>query len=146
MAKTPILEIGTSNERGLTLLELLVVIVLIGLLAAVGAQAIPGDGRRLQSATDHIEQQLRMARLRALETGRSVTIPCHELTSPRKAKSAPLKNDSGAPVSCIGASGPAAGVTFFADGSSSAETIELVAGKERIRIHIDPLIGSSTRD
>lgn len=146
MAKTPTSEIGTSNERGLTLLELLVVIVLIGMLATVGAQAIPGDGRRLQSATDHIEHQLRKARLRALKTGHSVTIPCHELTSPRQATSAPHDRNSSAPGACIGARGAAAGVTFFADGSSSGEVIELAVGQERVRIHIDPLTGTSTLD
>lgn len=146
MAKTPTSAIGTSNERGLTLLELLVVIVLIGLLATVGAQAIPGDGRQLQSATDHIEHQLRTARLRALKTGRSVNIPCNELTAPRQAVSARLNQDSAVPGSCIGSRGPAVGVTFFADGSSSGEVIELAVGKERVRIHIDPLTGASTLD
>lgn len=146
MAKTPISAIGTSNERGLTLLELLVVIVLIGLLATVGAQAIPGDERRLQRATDHVEHQLRMARLRALKTGSSVNIPCNELTAPRQAASAGLNEDSAVPGSCIGSRGPAVGVTFFADGSSSGEVIELAVGKGRVRIHINPLTGTSTLD
>ncbi len=104
-----------AHARGLTFfwLELLVVIVLIGLLATVGAQAIPGDGRRLQRATDHVEHQLRMARLHALKTGSSVNIPCNELTAPRQAASVRLNEDSAVPGSCIGSKGPAVGVTFF---------------------------------
>jgi len=139
--KTPTSAIGTSCERGLTLLELLVVIVLLGFLAAIGAQAIPGDARRLQRVSEFVELQLRKARLNAMKSGVAEFLPCTTLGS-RQGKAEASKRDAGLTVACAGVKGSARGIIFFADGSSSGETIELVSGQAYIRIGVDALTGA----
>lgn len=142
MAKTPTSAIGTGNERGVTLLELLVVIVLLGLLSAIGAQVIPGDERRLQSASERVEHRLRKARLSAMRSGAAVFVPCESMASSRRGEAAKADRDTGFTVSCTSAAGRERGITFFPDGSSSGEAVELMSGRTRTRIRVDALTGS----
>lgn len=144
MAKTPTSAIGTGSERGVTLLELLVVIVLLGLLSVVGARAIPGDGWRLQGASEGVEHRLRKARLSAMRSGIAVFLPCESLAIPGGTEPVAPDRSAGLTTSCIGMAGRARGITFFADGSSSGETIELASGMARTRIQVDALTGTST--
>lgn len=142
MAKTPTSAIGTGNERGMTLLELLVVIVLLGLLAAIGAQAILGDDRRLQGVSERVEHHLRKARLSAMRSGVAMFVPCESMASSRRGEAAKADRDTGFTVSCMSAAGRERGITFFPDGSSSGEAIEFMSGRTRTRIRVDALTGS----
>lgn len=144
VARIPISAIGINSERGVTLLELLVVIVLLGLLSLIGAQALPGDDRHLQTVSERIEHRLRKARLSAMRSGTAVFIPCESLAAPSD-RTNPVTSSRSTDwmVTCSGEVGRTEGITFFTDGSSSGGIIELVSGMARIRIHIDTLTGTS---
>lgn len=144
VARIPISAIGINSERGVTLLELLVVIVLLGLLSLIGAQALPGDDRHLQTVSERIEHRLRKARLSAMRSGTAVFIPCESLAAPSD-RTTPVTSSRSTDwmVTCSGEVGRTEGITFFTDGSSSGGIIELVSGVARIRIHIDTLTGIS---
>jgi len=126
----------------MTLLELLVVIVLLGLLAAIGAQAIPGDDRRLQGVSERAEHRLRKARLSAMRSGVAMFVPCESMASSRRGEASKADRDTGFTVSCMSAAGRERGITFFPDGSSSGEAVELMSGRTRTRIRVDALTGS----
>ncbi|WP_256328299.1 MULTISPECIES: prepilin-type N-terminal cleavage/methylation domain-containing protein [Nitrosomonas] len=144
VARIPISAIGINSERGITLLELLVVIVLLGLLSLIGAQALPGDDRHLQTVSERIEHRLRKARLSAMRSGTAVFIPCEFLAAPSD-RTIPVTSSQSTDlmVICSGEVGRTEGITFFTDGSSSGGIIELVSEMTHRRIHIDTLTGTS---
>lgn len=145
MARIPISAIGINSERGVTLLELLIVIVLLGLLSFIGAQALPGDDRHLQNASERIEHRLRKARLNAMRSGTAVFLPCESLLATPSDRMNPVTSSRSTDLTaiCSGETRRTEGITFFTDGSSNGEAIELVSGTARIRIHIDTLTGIS---
>lgn len=137
---------GTSNEFGFTLLELLIVIVLLGLLSAVGAQIIPSKTDYLEKSANLAEHKLRKARLNAMKTGNTHFIACQDLI--RKNISASMTNapDISLSYSCMLADEPSDGVFFYADGSASGEVIKLTVKDATLRITIDWLTGAIRRE
>lgn len=65
-----------STRMGFTLVELALVILVMGLLCAIGVPTLQGLNRRqqLEGTTRHLAAQLRIARERAISTGTSQSI------------------------------------------------------------------------
>lgn len=134
--------VGINHERGFTLLELLVVIVLIGLLASVGAQTIFHLGNTLNREADRIEQRLYQASIQARESGLKVSVACARLLSgPVGASSHDAPS-----VSCRSESGPMDFLTFYPDGSSSGGSIKLRTDIEHIILSVGWLSGEVIRE
>lgn len=133
---------GTSREYGFTLLELLVVIALIGLLASVGAQTVLHSGAHLDQQADRVEQSLHRANIQARKSGLPVYIACAQLAK----DSTELPEDDTSGTSCRSGHNPKDSLTFYPDGSSSGETIEIQVGDDQVRLLVDWLSGEIARD
>lgn len=134
------------RERGVTLLELLVVIALLGMLAAAGAGAYRGGNstRWAEAALTALEN----AKWLALSRGHAVTLPCAEIVSGGGSKD--TSNVADQPdVTCTSTiQSPASGsaITFFPDGSSSGGSIIIRHDGWDDRIQVDWLTGALSRN
>lgn len=133
---------GIGLERGFTLLELMVVIALLGLLLAAGAQALPTSRTSLGRQADRIEHALYQARRQARESGQAVSLACAKL----------LGTPDGAHVgeeyraSCRDGHMVTDTLVFYPDSSIRGDSIEVRAGEGRIRLSVDWLSGDVSRD
>lgn len=132
---------GTALE-GFTLLELLIVIALIGLLAAAGAQILIRSGADLDRQTNRVEQRLYLARKQARESGLPVSIECVRLGL----EQARLATGEMWGARCYSGQRPVDSLTFYPDGSASGETIEIRVGEKRVRLSVDWLSGEIIAD
>lgn len=118
----PICPRRTERILGFTLIEMLVVLTVLGLVGAVMAINVERDPGR--SARDASVQRLKMAladaRLSARRTGTPAAVD-------------PAALVPGATLAGASAGGPANGLTFYADGSSSGQTIVL-AGRPLLEV------------
>ena len=60
-----------TNSKGLTLLELMITVAIIGILAGLAASTMSNDRTTLRSAARDIVSNVQKVRFRALETGRT---------------------------------------------------------------------------
>lgn len=125
------------HSLGFTLLELLIVITLLSMLAAVGARAY-----RERNNTPYFEAIIKIlerARFMAISEGHRVDLPCHEIAS---AVQTGLANKSFMNcTSTLPSFQDNTTISFFSDGSSSGGLITLKNSGQNNTIKIDWLTG-----
>ena len=141
--------VGLAVERGFTLLEVMVVVALLAMAAAVAATLLGGgmDGIRLRRDAQEIAVQLRHARARAMATGQVQRFVIDPVTHRYRAPGRGDGHIDGAlAIRFQGARElvPAPGqgtIEFHPDGASSGGRIELAAGQAVRRIDVAWLTG-----
>ena len=141
MERIPMSAIGIGHERGLTLLELLIVIVLLGILAGLGAQALPGTDDDLERRMVSVEQALRQARQAALQRRTPIYVRCDQLSS-----SPDDRQITQLSIHCERDGRFSSRIGFFPDGSSSGERISISLESRIATIRLDWLSGRFSRD
>lgn len=140
------------NERGFTLLEIVVVMVIIAAATTLGAMAATGgiDRMRVQSSAKQVAANLRYARAQAMARGEPRTftlnlgdhrwtgvderqgrIPDDIRVSFTGAREVQPRRDEGA-------------IVFFPDGASTGGRIRMVSGKARWDVDVKWLTGEVT--
>jgi general secretion pathway protein H len=145
---------AAENQRGFTLLELLVVLAIIGFVVAL----VPGFVLRSQPQLDvevaarAIAQGLREARSEAVVRNRSQAFALDvEARVFRAGEQTPVRIDDGIALSFRTARSQLLGegvgqIRFFPDGSSTGGLIRLVQGNARADVRSDWLTGLVTVD
>lgn len=120
---------GKIDERGFTLIEMLVVLAILGLVASIGYPAVDRAlaGQRFAQAVAGVEGQLHAARASAIATSRPQAFKPQDV-----AADVTLDYVGGPPV-------------FFADGSARGEAVTVGIGKRRQRFAIDADTGEIAR-
>ena len=129
-------------ERGLSLLELLLVVALLGLLVGLGAQAFGMKGGAGRKAEGELQRLLQEARERSLRGGLVVRVSCEAL-----ARQAARSDAAGKPpgLECVAAlpsPGHDAAIAFYPDGSSSGGFIRFTRDPGDRVLRIDWLTGA----
>jgi general secretion pathway protein H len=140
-----------GNARGLTLLELLVVLVIMGLVAAVTIPIFGGSGpstTELKSAAREVAAGLRAARAQAITqrtesmlqidvTARAFTVPpdtrVHTLSPQIDIKVFTAQYDI--------VNENIGGIRFYPDGGSNGGRITLASGDRKFDVDVDWLTG-----
>lgn len=129
-------------ECGLSLLELLLVVALLGLLVGIGAQALgtrAGAGRNDEWALQRLLQE---ARERSLRGGLVIYVSCETLVR-RLARPDVARERPGLEcVAALPAPGHEAAVAFYPDGSSSGGFVRYKRSPGDRVLHIDWLTGA----
>lgn len=145
-AKTLTWATGMRAERGLTLLELLVVLAILGLLSGLAASAYGGRTARQQERwASELALLLRAARQEALGSGHVVNIMMGEGAIAARPSRRPLVLRMGTALQVRWASraldGQRTAPMFYPDGSAAPGVLEVNSGGGRRRIEIDWLGG-----
>jgi prepilin-type N-terminal cleavage/methylation domain-containing protein len=129
-------------ERGLTLLELLVVLTILGLVSGLAATAYGGRaGREEDRVRNEVRQSLRGARQEAMRSGRIVHVELSDRdhAGPAGRLATVLRQAKGdarfhwAPQGSASVDMP----TFYPDGSAAPGTLGVGTGSTVHRIEID---------
>jgi general secretion pathway protein H len=133
-------------ERGLTLLELLVVLAILGLVSGLAATAYGGRAARQQERwTSELSLLLRAARQEALGTGRMVQVAIGDDAIAAQPSRRPLALRLGTAMHARWAAhsldGQRSAPMFYPDGSATPGTLEVDMDGGRRRIEIDWLGG-----
>jgi len=141
---------ATGDARGVTLLELLVVMTIIGLLLAIVPPIVSGVLPRLEheSAAREIATALRQARSRAISRNEATDLYLDvearqywTSTEPH-----PVELPPGLQLELYGAAALApdensGGIRFYPDGSSTGGQIVLTQDARSYRVNVDWLLG-----
>jgi general secretion pathway protein H len=131
---------GFSTLRsGFTLLEMLVVIVVLGIAAAIVAGSLPPRSARaeVRAGGAMLAGGLRAARGQAIATDRPVTVAVDAAARAFRVGAAPIVR---LPARlAIAADRPA--IVFAPDGSSSGGRVELASGSIRMQVDVSWLTG-----
>jgi general secretion pathway protein H len=143
---------AAARQRGFTLLEILVVMVLVAVMALLAAGAMTGgfDRLRLDSSAKQVASELRHARARALATG----VPQQFVIDPRartwqsaEDRGGDLPQQLGVVFTGARELQPAEGIgaiVFFGDGASTGGRVQLSAGRAARNIDVAWLTGEVT--
>lgn len=139
------------RRSGFTLVEMLVVLTILGLAMAVVAPAINrGLGGSLSEVARDLQIDLRKARGLAVTRQRSVLlwVDVERRTyglEGAKAQSIPAGLVIRTKAATSETRGARTGIRFFADGSSTGGTLQLVQGSAVIALEVDWLTGQVVR-
>lgn len=125
--------IGAARAHGVSLLELIIVVLLIGVMSLLAASAMSGGmkGMQLRSSAKEIASQLRFTRTRAIATGRTqrftfdpdshawVAADMHHGSVPETLHVAFTGAREAQPTRGVGA------ILFFADGASTGGRVQV---------------------
>lgn len=129
-------------ERGLSLLELLLVVALLGLLVGIGAQAFGTRSGASHGAELALQRLLQELRERSLREGVVIRVSCEGLAR----QVAQLGATKAAPgLECVAAlpvRGDDAALAFFPDGSSSGGYVRYKHEPQSRVLRIDWLTGA----
>lgn len=133
----PMLATGIRPEAGFTLLELVMVLALLGLLGAAGAQVMPTSRTTLEHHASRIERHLINERRYARSDGIPRSIDCATLASSGRA----TVSHASLQTRCVDQGRTADVLWFFPDGSSSGGTVEIRSGSDYIYLAVNWMSG-----
>ncbi len=150
-ARTLTWAIGMRAERGLTLLELLVVLAILGLVSGLAATAYGGRAAQQQERwASELGLMLRAARQEAMGAGHVVHIALggDAVTAQPSRRPLVLRTGSAVHLRWVPGSldGRRAALMFYPDGSASPGVLEVDGGGVRRSIAIDWLGGVRDAD
>jgi len=133
--------VKTSCAKGFTLLEMLVVVAVAGLIAAVGFPAIDKSikSRAFNTAAVQVELAVRQAQATAIRENRTVRMAPFGKSDPRTG----LALTRGALPVDVDIEQPAA-LRFFRDGTSSGGIFAMKSRSRRFSVTVDSLTGIIT--
>jgi general secretion pathway protein H len=141
-----------KSQRGFSLVELIVVMVLIAVLAGIGAAAISSGlpGQQLRGAAREVAVELRFARAQAIATGREQTFEIN-VGDKRWSSAGKRQGTLPAELEVIATTAreeqPAretAVIRFFPEGASTGGRVVLKRGDAAWRIDVGWLTGEVT--
>ncbi len=151
---TPHSPLPTPRQKGFTLIEMVVVIVLIGIVASVVTFSFTRSlaGARIQAASNDLVAGLRYTRGQAIVKGEQKVLM---LDLEKNTWLAPGKTERKLPKGMILrlttarqelTSDKTGGIRFFPDGSSTGGNIAVVLGEREWKINVGWLTGEVTLD
>lgn len=143
----PILETGTSRtcERGFTLVEVMVTLLLLGLVTGVALLTLPSGGADLPREAEQLGQRIRQAQREAILTNRAVEIIVAGTESRLRMRRAGRWEDITEgpfrprvwPDGVNAAMAQGHGVRFDPSGAAEPAVIRLSAGKRALDLRVD---------
>ena len=136
------------HERGFTLLEMMIVLVILGLVAALVVMRGPSrdPALDLRATAEAMAGGLRLARAQAISSGRPVSLmvdPARHVWRIDTGTPTAIAPEVGVTVSTASATipGTAPEIGFAPDGSSTGGRIDLRAGERHLAVSADWLTG-----
>jgi general secretion pathway protein H len=142
---------GTRNQRGFTLLELIVVLGILALVLAIAPPALAPalDQLRIRTAARDVAAALRLARNTAVSSGRETTLSLdvseRRIAVNDRTRRLALPQDAALTLTTARVeqqSESEGAIRFFPDGSSTGGRVTLEHGSRRYRIDVNWITGA----